>query len=486
LVSGHDRAVDPEAVLAGVQGNVLRAYGSAFVHVRHLVLEVGDPEQARAALRDLLDPRRPGPDLTSGATWPVDDGPDLCTNIGFTAHGLGAIGVDSADVDTFPPEFTQGMAARARLLGDVGPSAPEHWRGGLNQTHRVDVIITLHAKEAELLDAATDTLVWRSGAWTLVGDPIDGRALARDVSDPSVVGGTRLAGPDDERAVHFGYRDGIEQPRIDEIQVGDGTGDARQFTPLGALLVGERTTMPHVWWAVPQPDVLGRWGVFNAFRVLEQDVVAFSQLVDHTVAARPDLTPDLVAAKFCGRYPNGDPLATVEVKVLVGHRADRTPIIETHRTIGFADDPDGLRCPIGAHVRRANPRDAVIVQRASNEVRRVTRRGMPYGPPFRPGQVYDGQPRGLLGNFLCADLGAQFESLQNDWINLGFQDPRITGTNDPLVGNHDPLEAPFRFVPDPRAPDDVVEVPVPQLVRTVGGAYTFLPSMAAVAWLARG
>ncbi len=127
----------------------------------------------------------------------------------------------------------------------------------------------------------------------------------------------------------------------------------------------------------------------------------------------------------------------------------------------------------------------MIVQRASNDVRRLTRRGMPYGPPFHPDEAYDGQPRGLLGNFLCADLGAQFESLQNDWINLGFQDPRITGTNDPLVGNHDPLEPPFRFVPDPATPDEVVEVAPRPLVRTVGGAYTFLPSMAALAWLAR-
>ncbi len=483
-MSGHDRAVDPETVLAGVQGNILRAYGNAFVHVRHLVLEIGDRAQARAALRDLLDPQPPGPRLTSGATWPEGWRPDLCANIGFTAHGLAAMGVDDTELATFPPEFREGMAARARLLGDVGPSAPESWLGGLNQAHRVDVIITLHAQDTQPLDAATDALVGRVRAWTLVGDPIDGRALTRDLSDPAVVDRTTWAGPDSERAVHFGYRDGIEDPRIGSIQAGDGTGDPRQFTPLGALLVGEKTTMPHVWWAVPQPDVLGRWGVFNAFRMLQQDVVGFNHLLKTTVHGRPDLTSDLVAAKLCGRYPNGDPLSTVEVEVLVGHLPDGSPDVRTHEVIGFADDPDGLRCPIGAHVRRANPRDAVIVQRASNEVRRVTRRGMPYGPPFDP-DAPDDQPRGLLGNFLCADLGAQFEALQNDWINLGFQDPRITGTNDPLVGNHDPLEAPFRFVPDPAAPSDVVEVPMPQLVRTVGGAYAFLPSMAALAWLAR-
>ena len=60
-MSARDRAVDPEAVQAAVQGNILRAYGNAFLRVRHLVLEIGDRSQARAALRDLLDPLRPVP-----------------------------------------------------------------------------------------------------------------------------------------------------------------------------------------------------------------------------------------------------------------------------------------------------------------------------------------------------------------------------------------------------------------------------------------
>ena len=383
-MSARDRAVDAEAVLAAVQGNILRAYGNAFLHVRHLMLEITDRSQARAALRDLLDPSCPGPHLTTGATWPDGWRPDLCTNVGFTAHGLAAIGVEAADLATFPPEFLTGMAARARLLGDVGPSAPEHWRGGLDQTDRVDVILTLHAQQARHLDEATDALVWRGRAWTLVGEPIDGRALARDVSDPAVVDRTRWAGPDQERAVHFGYRDGIAQPQIAGFPGGDRSADGRPHTPLGALLVGEKTTMPHVWWAVPQPDVLGRWGVFNAFRVLEQDVEGFHRLVTSTAAGRVDLTPDLVAAKLCGRHPDGTPLATVKVPLGDGREADGTPSVETHDVIGYADDPEGRCCPIGAHVRRANPRDAVIVQRASNEVRRVTRRGMPYGPPYDP------------------------------------------------------------------------------------------------------
>ena len=46
--------------------------------------------------------------------------------------------------------------------------------------------------------------------------------------------------------------------------------------------------------------------------------------------------------------------------------------------------------------------------------------------------------RGLLGNFIGASLGAQFEAMSCDWLNLGLQDPRITGSNDPLTGANDP------------------------------------------------
>ena len=51
--------------------------------------------------------------------------------------------------------------------------------------------------------------------------------------------------------------------------------------------------------------------------------------------------------------------------------------------------------------------------------------------------------RGLLGNFIGANLGAQFEAMSCDWLNLGLQDPRITGSNDPVVGANDPVSSWF-------------------------------------------
>jgi deferrochelatase/peroxidase EfeB len=479
VVTVHAPELVTGPLLAEIQGNIVRGYGLDYTHVRHLVLEVRDRDAAQAAVADLLDASRSGLELTSGATWPDGTGPEVCVNLGFTAVGLEAMGVSRSQLDTFPLAFRQGMAARRQLLGDAGPSAPENWVDELRDPHRVHALLTLHSGSLDAIERGTESVEMNGRAWAPVGNPLDGRALSRVAAtgaddDRAASDGSRWpdqttwADARSARAVHFGYLDGMSQPLFDGLQVGDGTGDARQFTPLGAVLLGFRTSTAHVRWRTPEPHPLGRSGTFNAFRMLDQDVWTFHRLLEGTAAAH-GLEPALVAAKLCGRYPDGQPLS------------------ERHGHITYADDPDGARCPIGAHIRRANPRDSVILQRATNLTRRLVRRGMPYGPPIDPAAPDDGVSRGLLGNFLCADLGGQFEALQNNWINLGFQDPRITGTNDPLVGHHDRLDPPFVFVPDPDGGDErPISIPTPPLVRTAGGAYTFLPSMAGLRWLADG
>ena len=44
------------------------------------------------------------------------------------------------------------------------------------------------------------------------------------------------------------------------------------------------------------------------------------------------------------------------------------------------DDLEGTRCPIGAHIRRVHPRDAFGFKGRLIDRRRITRRGLPYGP----------------------------------------------------------------------------------------------------------
>ncbi len=95
-------------------------------------------------------------------------------------------------------------------------------------------------------------------------------------------------------------------------------------------------------------------------------------------------------------------------------------------------------------------------------------------------QPNDGIERGLLGHFLCANLAAQFEAIYYDWLNLGLQDARITGSNDPLLGANDPLDSWF----DMPVKSGVIRLRgLPRFVTTRGGAYLFLPSLPALRYL---
>jgi hypothetical protein len=145
------------------------------------------------------------------------------------------------------------------------------------------------------------------------------------------------------------------------------------------------------------------------------------------------------------------------------------------------DYPSDSRCPYGAHIRRSNPRGAQIVQRVANNSRRLIRRGLPYGPAYDPANP-DGIERGLLGNFIGANLGAQFEATMCDWLNLGLQDPRVTGSNDALTGANETATSWFDI---PLKSGATIRLRgLPRFVWTRGGAYTFLPSIPAIKYLA--
>jgi hypothetical protein len=110
---------------------------------------------------------------------------------------------------------------------------------------------------------------------------------------------------------------------------------------------------------------------------------------------------------------------------------------------------------------------------------------MPYGPAYvhDPSKPRDpNEPkRGLLGNFIGANLGAQFEAMSCDWLNLGLQDPRVTGSNDPLLGANEPETSWFDL---PLPSGKVIRLRgLPRFVTTKGGAYTFLPSLSAIGYL---
>ena len=458
--------------LADVQGNILRGYRTQ--RVRHLVLRVADLASARRWIGATAgDDRALAPAITPAAEWVHK--PETFFNLGITFAGLRALRLPASSLESFPAPFVEGMAARNVKLGDLGESAPETWIEPFRDAERVHVIASIYADEvAALDDVQRGALAGLAGhTFELVG-VLDGALY-------------------DGNTVHFGYRDNISQPRFEGIHDPSLFPDPQPLAPLGTVLLGHPTAFEGVTWRVPQPTSLGNNGAFNAFRILAQDTAAFETFLDDAADAvfrdrfaeellplgaeaaitpngtRRDAMREIVAAKLCGRWRDGTPL---ELSPL--NPSPKPGVSDTD--FDFVDDSAGLRCPVGAHTRRCNPRGAKIVQRVANGTRRLVRRGMPYGPPFDR-EHPDDVERGLLGNFLCADLAAQFESVQYDWLNLGLQHPELTGTNDPLLGANDTAESRFDI---PTASGSITLTGLPRFVRTRGGAYTFLPSLTAL------
>jgi deferrochelatase/peroxidase EfeB len=463
---------------ADVQGNILRGYRKPYV--RYLMIEVTDPAAARRWLANSLSGADGVPQITTEEPWETK--PDNCFNIGLTYHGLRALGTPASSLATFPTEFIEGMTKRALKLGDAGPSAPEHWEKPFDEPARIHIIASIYADNVAALDSLQRAAIAGRGGLKLLDPVRDGWCFNGDY-------------------VHFNYTDNISQPRFKEIHDRDDHSkkDLQPMAPLGTVLLGYKTNFEGLIWRIPQPQRLGHNGSFNAFRVLEQDVVGFEEYlttaatellahpqVDEVLPpgaetsigadlSRRDALREVVAANMCGRWRNGVPLALSPDTPNPASPVSRTKF----------DYPSDSTCPYGAHIRRCNPRGAQIVQRVANHSRRLVRRGMPYGPAY----VYDpakprdpNEPkRGLLGNFIGANLGAQFEAMSCDWLNLGLQDPRVTGSNDPLLGANDPetswFDLPLRSGPPIRLRR------LPRFVTTRGGAYTFLPSISAIQYL---
>ena len=340
---------------------------------RYEFLSFGTPEAGRAWLAGILD--------TVGSARAVTEAADSDTRwvtVAFTWNGLRALGVDETALATFPDEFREGMAARAEVLGDVGNNHPDRWIGGLAgaDLHAIAIVFAHDA-------AARD------------------RSAARHLAFVSECKGVGVLSSLDLEALppiefshdHFGYRDKLSQPALD--------GPAA-LKP-GEFILGypdEDGNGPHL----PQPEVLSRNGSYLAYRRLAEHVGAFRDFL-----AQHGSTPDeqeLLAAKLMGRWRSGAPLVLAPEKDDPELGADPA----RNDAFGYKDaDPRGYACPMGAHVRRMNPRDTAV----NMSRRRMIRRGTTYGAPLPAGAPDDGVDRGIASFFGCASLVRQFEFAQN-------------------------------------------------------------------------
>jgi Dyp-type peroxidase family len=427
-----------------IQGNILRPY--RFPVAAQVFVRVGDAEEGRRFVGRLAAR------VTSAAEW-AGDKPPCALNVAISWSGLQSLGVSSRILDAFPIEYRQGMAGRARQLGDTAASAPGLWDAGLGAAH---VLLSVNGQSDKVVHATVHSLLAGAGDGLRVVHAQDTRRLPGDRE-------------------HFGFRDGIGQPAIEGIggpQPGEGipqAGGTWRPVPVGEFILGYRAADGCLPAGPPSP--FDRNSSYLVYRKLEQDVAGYRRFIADQGRQFPG-GGRLLAAKLIGRWPDGTPLA------LSPDSEDATIATDAVRRndFGFVDDPLGLRCPVGSHIRRANPRDGLEFHGALVGRHRLIRRGAPYGPALPEGVMEaDGIKRGVLFYAFNASFARQFEFIQSQWLNdgnalaLGTDRDPVAGTSS-TTGRKDKMTVPGtppRFV-----------APLPDLVTTKGGEYLWMPGLA--------
>jgi Dyp-type peroxidase family len=415
---------------------------------RYEFLSFSQAAQGRAWLAGLLDKiasvRQARESVEREQRW---------VSVAFTWKGLRALGVDEQLLATFPEEFRQGMVARAQMLGDTGNNHPDRWIGDLASPalHAIAILFARNAPERARVTKEHQVFLAKTpGVKVLSSLDLDGFP------------------PFDYAHDHFGYRDRISEPQIEGsgIEPTPGSGapiKAGEFILGHADESGEQVPLP-------KPEALSRNGTFMAYRRLQEHVGAFRDFLRQHGGPSAE-GQELIAAKLMGRWRSGAPLVLAPEKDNPALGAD----YQRNNNFNYAQmDPQGYAVPLGAHIRRMNPRDTTVnIQR-----RRMIRRGATYGPPLAEGAPEDGIDRGIAAFVLCASLVRQFEFAQNVWIN----DPHfheLGNERDPIIGNQDGT---FDMT-IPKRPIRKKISGLPAFTTVRGGAYFFLPGINGLRYL---
>jgi deferrochelatase/peroxidase EfeB len=525
-----------DADFADIQG-LVRFGHSHLKQARFYLLRISDPAAARSWLAARTPPEmplRPLEHALADPSWAKTEAkplrvttavkgsslPAAALQVAFTHAGLKALGVPKKILRHFSAEFKTGMAeeSRSRRLGDVDANDPEGWAWGMreNEPH---LLVLLYARDG--IDA------WEA--------KVKGDDWNAAFSDEHCLSTSNMDGVEP-----FGFVDGISQPVIDwERQKPTRLRETRTYTnlaSLGEFLLGypneycRYTDRPlldpgddpkgllPLAEDMPGKRDFGRNGTYLVLRDLAQNVPGFWQFIDHH--ARQDARKrEHLARAMLGRMRSGEPIVPLSDHPIAGV-ADQADEKERMKDLWgnqftFDKDPDGTACPFGAHIRRANPRNADLpagargpVSRllrrlgfdstgphadllASTRFHRILRRGREYGEEIKPDAAMKANEpdweRGLRFICLNANISRQFEFVQTAWIASA----KFSGTDegDPLLGNRKPLRTGQPTDGFTRPQDDGIAcrtARLPQFVKVRGGAYFFLPGISALRYLAHG
>ena len=431
--------------------------------------------------------------------------PDTALQIAFSPAGLTALGLADEVLYQFSDEFVSGMHGdenRSRRLGDVDSSAPSQWRWGNHDTDPIHIVLLLYALEGKIENYAAQVqdAAFKQAfivAHTLPTDKLSQR-------EP------------------FGFIDGISQPAIDwqQNQRTDNHARSRYSNLLapGEVVLGypneygqltrrplidpqrcsHAKALPQVIGSTQQYD-LGLNGSYLVIRQLRQDVDGFWQFVRQQANGNNDHAEHL-AALMVGRQRDGEPLVPQTSNRITGIDA-----ADPLNQFDFDNDLPGLQCPVGAHIRRSNPRTGDfppgtkgILSRlfrmlgfkrsseyedlvASSRFHRILRRGRTFG-------LTDAQSTEQGLHFICltGNILRQFEFIQSAWsISSAFAGTREQ--RDPITGHRQSrllgaCADRFMHADAQQLPEKIPGLP--QFVTLVGGGYYFLPGLRAIQYLA--
>lgn len=531
--------------LADIQGNIHRPYGRfGFPYTRHFFFNIGNAGAGRRfvqGVRPRVTTAEPWEKTEASDGGTLLKKPPITLNIGFTFYGLHALDLPTRTLRLLPDEFIDGMGCRAEILGDIGQSAPSHWNpiwdyGPSGNAEQVHIWISFSAganPDGSPLQDLTDWTQWieqlavdAKGITLLEGHGADGSgkwqdSVARMAPGP---GGTMMPIPKE----HFGFTDGISDP----VFRGQFDGAAEALAAIGGGKIAQGSYDRSKSWSaletgefilgqvdegqefpvVTEPAGFARNGTFMVWRKLRQDVDAFDQEISrqaalwkqHTGVTNDEEARQTIRAKMVGRWQSGIPLSVApswaDHQKMMAEWADCFDLTlrksrdskDQQRLADFAlmlsgfrygDDRDGSKCPLGAHIRRANPRDMLdprlsATQGASTLTnrRRLLRRGLPYVDP--------GGEKGIIFMGICSSLFRQFEFIQQQWINYGL-DFEAGNDSCPLIGSRSQSDK--HVIPAGAAnATPFIAAGLPEFVTTRGGDYFFLPSMTAIRMIAMG
>ncbi|HKR84916.1 MAG TPA: hypothetical protein VJS37_12115 [Terriglobales bacterium] len=441
-LSTHAPALD----LHEIQATVLRPRPAPYFGT-HVLLRIEEAQAGRTFLRRLA------PYVDSAANWWSAANPWL--SVGLSYAGLEALGIPQGSLQSFPKAFQEGMAARARQLGDEGVNDPKNWDAafGKGVSHiGVSAFSDSEENRRRILGIARELFVGFSGVSVLAMQDFG-------------------AQPGDRNSL--GYKDGIDQPAIEGSGIEPLPGQGRPIKA-GEFVLGYANEAGFPL-PTPQPEILGRNGTYVGFRKYQSRVGAFNRFL--WANGRTEEERELVAAKLVGRWRSGAPLVLAPDADNPALGADP----RRNNDFNYSKDSRGRQAPLGCHIRRMNPRDTKLTRLTDVNLHRLIRRGTTYGPPYDPNDLSeagDQVPRGAYFLFISAKAMDTIEFLQQEWINDG-NFVGVGSERDPIIGLQD--DGATFTIPQAPVRHRIHDIETFNVLR--GGEYFFMPSLPALKWI---